>query len=360
MFILQSFRRFGKLLVFAFAVMTISLFSVSGVFSAPPGLGNSFEEVVKLALKEGKVNIAGSLEGPEVKTVLEGFYKKYPQIKVEYTRIRGIDEYEKIFTEVLGGVVEYDAVKIVAELQSRFLTAGILLGPLEWKRFFPKIPKENMEPTGYLSGGSFYPYAIAYNPTLVPPERVPRKWEDCLDPYWKGKFVVDVRPETFLTLYHAWGEQRILEYAKKLKENRPVWKRGSAEALVQISNGEYLMMAGAAYSQILKLISKDPRVKVRVALPSEVGVMLNEALAVLKGAKNPNAAFLLVGWLASEEAQSGYDKVGRGSPFLEGTESWKTFKKAGAKPVFAGWDEAKYSPELTEKIVSVWGLPSAK
>ncbi len=360
MFTLRSFRRFRKLLTFAFAVMTISLLLASSVFSAPPGLGNSFEEVVKLALKEGKVRIAGSLEGEEVDMVLGGFYKKYPQIKVEYTRIRGINEYEKILTEAIGGLIEYDAVKVVSEMRTEFTRTGILAGPFEWKRFFPKAPKEHIDPNGYLAGGSFYPRLIAYNPTLVPPERVPRKWEDCLDSYWKGKLVVDVRPATLVSLYHAWGEKRILEYAKKLKENQPIWKRGMSETLAQLSAGEYIMIAGTAYSSAIRLLRKDPRAKVRIAWPNVVPVSLNEALGVLKGAKNTNAGFLLTGWLASEEAQRGYDEVGRGSPFLEGTESWEAFKKGGAKPVFAGWDEGEYATALTEKIVSVWGLPSAK
>ncbi|MFC1815891.1 ABC transporter substrate-binding protein, partial [Thermodesulfobacteriota bacterium] len=338
MSILQSLRRVRILPVFVFTTISIFFLSSSAV-SSPPGLGNSFEQIVKLASKEGEVRIAASLKSKEVKIVLGGFYKKYPQIKVEYYRITGINAGEKIFTEVLGGHVEYDAVKVVSELRSRFINAGILAGPLEYKRFFPKTPKLNMCPTGYYAGGSFYPRVIAYNPTLVPAERVPRDWDDCLDPYWKGKLVVDVRPNTLVSLYHVWGEQRILEYAKKLKENRPVWKRGPTETLAQLSAGEYHMIAGIPYSIILTMLAKDPRANIGIGWPKVVPVSLNEALGILKGAKNPNAAFLLIGWLASKEAQRGYDKIGRGSPFLEGTESWEAFKKAGAKPVFAGWDE---------------------
>ena len=87
---------------------------------------------------------------------------------------------------------------------------------------------------------------------------------------------------------------------------------------------------------------------------------LNEAMGILKAAKNPNAAFLVLGWLAQEEAAKGYDKIGRGSPFLEGTESWQAFKKAGAKAIFAGWDEGDYAPALTEKIISLWGFRASK
>ena len=76
------------------------------------------------------------------------------------------------------------------------------------------------------------------------------------------------------------------------------------------------MFAGTGYSVILRLLRRDPRANVRTAWPRVVGVKVNETLGILKGAKNPNAAFLLTGWLASEEAQRGYDKLGRGSPFV--------------------------------------------
>ncbi len=362
MFILQRFRRFRILSVLAFAAISILFLSsgaASGAASIPPGLGKSFDEVVKLATKEGVVRIASSLTAKEVKLVLDPFYKRYPQIKVEDTYITGIDQGEKIFTEVLGGHVAYDVVKVVTELQSRFLKAGIVYGPFEWKRFFPKLPNSNIDPDGYFVGTSFSPRVIGYNPKLVPVERVPRKWEDCLDPYWKGKFILDPRPHTIVSLYHAWGEQRILDFARKIKENNPTWIRSPENSLIQISSGEYSMVAGCGIDAIKRML-QDPQANIAIAWPSEVPVRLNEMLGILKGAKNPNAAFLLSVWLASPEGQVGYDKVGRGSPFLEGTEIWKEFKKSGAKPIFAGWDEGDYNPPLTDKVVAIWGFPTVK
>jgi iron(III) transport system substrate-binding protein len=327
--------------------------------SIPPGFGSSLEQVAKLAAKEGRVNISASLEGEEIGIVLEGFRKRHPEIKVDYTTSTGIDSGERILAETLSGHVEYDVAKIVYELQSKFTKAGVLAGPFEWSRLFPGTPKEHVSPSGYLVGGSFYPRVIAYNPALVPPERVPKKWEDCLDPYWKGKFVVDVRPATLLALYPAWGEQRILEYAKRLKENQPIWQRGISKSLALLASGEFHMICGTAYSAVQGLLRKDPEAKVRIAWPNEVPVGLNEALGVFKSAKSPNAGLLLAGWLASAEAQKGYDRVGRGSPFIESTEASKEFKKAGAKPIFAGWNEGEYAPALTKKITAIWGT-SAK
>jgi ABC-type Fe3+ transport system substrate-binding protein len=83
---------------------------------------------------------------------------------------------------------------------------------------------------------------------------------------------------------------------------------------------------------------------------------VGEALAVLKGGNNPNAAILLAGWLASPEGQKGYDKIGRGSPFVEGSEKWTLMRKVGAKVVFRQWEDNAAEEALSKKILSVWGL----
>lgn len=347
---------------FAAAVLLTFMAAVSPIYaaSAPPGFGNNLEEVVKLAQKEGKVRVSASLNPAEVSTVLEGFYKRYPALKVEYNSTTGIDSGERIFTEALSGLVEFDAIKIVAEQQSQFVKGGVLAGPFNWQHYFPKTPKEHVSPNGYLTGGSFYPRVIAYNPSLVPRERVPRKWDDCLDPYWKGKLVMDMRPAALVSLYPAWGEQRILQFAKRIKELNPSWQRGVTKTLTMIAAGEFPMVCGTAYSSVDSILRKDPTAKLKVAWPDEVPVSLNESLGIMKGAKFPNAALLVSGWLASTEAQKGYDKVGRGSPFLEGTDTWKDFKEARAKAIFTGWDEGEYAPALTKKITAIWGLVAGK
>ncbi|MGH7846393.1 MAG: extracellular solute-binding protein [Candidatus Binatia bacterium] len=351
----------GRWVLLVLSFVFVLPFQIDGLFagSAPAGLGTSLEQIEKLATKEGSVNIVASLDGDEVEIVLEGFKKKHPGIKVNYTTTTGVDSGEKLLTEALAGHIEYDVAKIVYELRSKFIKAGVLAGPFDWRRLFPGTPKEHISPNGFLVGGSFYPRILAYNPTLVPPEKSPRKWEDCVDPYWRGKFVVDVRPATLLALYPAWGEAKVLEFAKKLKDNQPIWQRGMSKSLALLASGEFSMICGTSYSSLKGLLRKDPEAKVRIAWPDLVPVGLNEALGVFKNAKSPNAGLLLAGWLASVEAQKGYDKVARGSPFIEGTESSKEFKKAGAKAVFAGWNEGEYAPALTKKITAIWGT-SAK
>ena len=319
-------------------------------------VGKTLEEIVRLAEQEGRVRIASALERDEEALVFQGFGQKYPKIKIEATRVTGSDSREKIFTEGLAGVIEYDLADISSETQDKFIKARLLAGPFPWRKFFPNIDDKQLSPNGYLVGVGWSTHIIAYNSSLVPPDRVPKKWEDCLDPHWKRKFVVDTRPKTLTGLSVAWGEEKTLDFAARLKNNEPVWKRGQTEALTQLAGGEYSMICGSYYQSLHKLRRRDPKSKLAVSFPSEVPSSIGEALAVLKGGNNPNAAILLTGWLASPEGQKAYDKIGRGSPFVEGSEKWQLMRKAGSKVVLRGWEDNASEEALSKKILSVWGL----
>ena len=64
--------------------------------------------------------------------------------------------------------------------------------------------------------------------------------------------------------------------------------------------------------------------------------------------------------IASPEGQKGYDQIGRGSPYVEGSEKWTLIRKVGAKTIFGGWQASDYEPAILKKIVTVWGFPTAK
>ena len=341
-----------------FVSAAIAAFAVSPCAAAnPAGFGSSIEEVVRLAHKEGKVRYGSSIRPDESNLVLEGFEKAYPKIKIEYTPDVEGPISERVLTEATGGLVEYDLMNVPSALQGSFRKAGVLVGPLDWRKIFPKVPSEHFSLDGYFAVVSFIPRVIAYNPSLVPPERVPRSWQDCLDPYWKGRFIVRTTPSSFVGIWPAWGEEKTIQYVKRLKENQPIWgKAGNVESALQITTGEVLMVCGIHYTTIFNVLRRDPQAKIAVVFPSETPVGMGETLGILKGARNPNAAFLLAGWLASLEGQKGYEKIGRASPFIEGTEMKKTLQKAGVKVVFGGWQEEEYAPERTKKITAAWGL----
>ena len=88
---------------------------------------------------------------------------------------------------------------------------------------------------------------------------------------------------------------------------------------------------------------------------------MGEGLSLMKGAKSPNAAVLLAGFLASPEGEAYYHLQGRSSPFVKGSRAAKMIAKAGAKVVWGGWEWAgKREAEASREIVQAWGFPKAK
>jgi ABC-type Fe3+ transport system substrate-binding protein len=333
------------------------LFCFDNRVEAQSAIGKNIDEITKLAIKEGKVRMDSSLSSDDERIVFKGFYEKYPMIKIEHTQqLGGSSTRERILTEAIGGVVGYDLVDVVSELRNMYLKAGVLAGPFDWHKLFPKVAESHFSPDGYFAGVAFGFHVLAYNPSLVPPDRVPKKWDDCLDPYWKGRFVVDTRARIFANLSRAWGEAKTIEYVTKLKNNQPIWKRSPAESLPLLAIGEFPMICGTFYQTAKQVLRRDSTAKVAVSIPTEVSTGIIETLGIMKGSKSPNAALLLAGWLASPEGQKGYDAVGKGSPFAQGSEKWELVKKAGAKVVFGGWDETQYIPPMTKKIHAAWGF----
>ena len=328
--------------------------------SRAAGFGKNFDEIVKLANKEGRVNIGSSLKREEAPLVIKGFNQKYPKIKVDLTPVSGTARAEKLFNEVLAGVVEFDLYDVPAAMQTRFVKGGVLTGPIEWRKLLPDVPEIHLSPDGYFNASGFNLRIIGYNPSLVPADKIPKDWSDCLDPYWKGKIAVDVHPRFLSGLYKSWGEAKILDYAAKFKNNQPIWKRGQTETVAQMAAGEYPVFCGAHYATMYSLLRSDPKAKIAMSLPKEVPVSLGEIMAITKGTPHPNAALLLAGWLASPDGQRAYDGVGRGSPFVKESEKWRLIQKSGSKTIFEGWDRPEYEPGMIKKIAGVWGFPTAK
>jgi iron(III) transport system substrate-binding protein len=323
-------------------------------------IGKTLDEIVKLANKEGTVRVASSWEPENEAALLKGFYQKYPGIKVTHSRASGIETRERILNEALAGVVDHDLVNVSGELRTQYVKAGVMAGPIEWKRLFPNVKDVHFSPDGYFAASGFSTYIIAYNPTLVPKDKVPNKWEDCLDSYWKGKLVVLTRPRTFTGLAAGWGEEKSLAFARALKDNQPVWKSSQSGALAQVAVGEYPMICGMAYHSLKALVMRDPKAKVAFSVPSDLPFQIGEAMAVMKGAKNPNAALLLTGWLVTPEGQKNMDLEGRSSPFVEGTEASELVKKHKAKIIFESWDALQHEAAMARKIIGAWGFPKAK
>jgi ABC-type Fe3+ transport system substrate-binding protein len=348
--------RFSRSLsVFLLLALWAALSSASAAAQAPK---LRLDDVVNNAKKEGKVRFGFSASNKDMKPMMDAFHKRYPFIKLEYNRFRGIEEAEKAMNELLAGVANIDLFDLKPELWLRFKRGNLVAGPFDWVSLGVKHPKVVIyEGHGVALGGM--QFGVVYNPSLVPAGKVPKRWEDCLDPQWKGKKMgVDTRPASFLPLHHYWGEEKSIAYHKRLAAQEPIWKRGQSDVMQNIAAGEVALLCGAYYGSAMRLKRDDPTAKLEFAFLDVVPARgAFDFAAIPKLSANQNAAMLLASFLATE-GQTLYEKqLFFPNPYLLGPE---VRAKVGNRPVHAviPYVDIDYD-SATKKIVEAWGFPTS-
>lgn len=121
---------------------------------------------------------------------------------------------------------------------------------------------------------------MAYNTNIVPPDKAPGGWQSCLDPQWKGKFSVDTKPNVLTSLVSAWGEEKLLDFAKRLKGNNPIFARGSSRFLAKLADGEFSFMCDAYLHATQRLLRQKPGLPIKIVVPDPVGISFHEPEAI--------------------------------------------------------------------------------
>ncbi|MPY68550.1 MAG: extracellular solute-binding protein [Alphaproteobacteria bacterium] len=322
-------------------------------------IGKTLEEVIALASKEGTVHVANTWRGEVLKEVAKGVKKKYG-IAFKQTRASGIASRERILNEAMAGLNEYDVVNVSGELRPQYIRAGIIV-KVAWGKLFPKVRPMLIDPQGYFLAAGISRYGFIYNHNMVSAAEAPKTWEDCLDPKWKGRMAVYTRPRTFTGLWPGWGEAKSLAFHRKLKDNGPIWTTDQTSTGAKIAAGEYPFSCGLPYHTFLNVKRRDKAAPITFVIPPELPVQIGEAFAIMKGARNPNAAILFAGYLASSEGQKAYTIYGRSNPFVDGSFASQEVEKAKAKIVFGGWDFAGAKEgAAAKKIVEAWGFTKGR
>ena len=323
------------------------------------------EEILAGARKEGKVVVAPGNDEQATRALIQVFRKKFPFIQdVDYRNIQGPAGEQKQLLEMKAGTTVVDAFSPHQAYYS------------EYRKFNPfkmydlkamaqdgevKIPLDMIDDSGVVAWLGTTVGVILYNSQLVPPEKAPSGWESCLDPQWKGKFTVDTKPLVLVRLVSRWGEEKLLQYAKRLKENEPIWSRGVTRSITSMLAGEFPLFCGAYLHSTMRMQKKDPTAPLKVVIPNPLSIGLTEPESVYANAKNPHAALLWLEFVASKEGQDTVESIepGRGSLLVEGTTANKLAKSVTVSLCGRGcFDRAD---QLAERIaVEAWGLPKVE
>jgi iron(III) transport system substrate-binding protein len=284
------------------------------------------KQLLSGAKTEGKAVLYGNINAEQLEKLRVDFEKRYP-LKLEVYRASGERISNRFLTEARGGQFLADVVGPSNEHLPTLMKAG-LVGRYDSpeRAFYPESLRDKQ---GYWTPYDYNIAVIAYNSRLVSAADVPKKYEDFLDPKWKGNFALDQDPDkSIMGWLKTWGVERTRKYLQGISKNDVVVRKGHTLLTQLLCAGEF--KAGIdlyAYRLADLKNTKGCPVEISYTDPTPAAP---SPLVVAKKSPRPYAAALLMDYLLSEPSQKILAEFGRLSA------------RRGVRPIYSELDtEAK-------------------
>ena len=328
------------------------------VLAAP---ANPLDPYIEGAKKEGSVMLGLTIRAkshgkPAGELYIAAFQKRYPFLKVNFKRIGGARERERVIVEMTSGMINFD-VATASNPMIRTLMDAKLPRVVEWEKL--DVPKFFIHPDNIGLSHRTPVYGIAYNRNLIPDNLAKTfTWETCTDPKWKGKVTLNDRPRYMEQFYqeNVWGRAKTLDYAKRLAANKPIINASQSDATEKVNSGQNYLMCGTPRGQVKDIQMNTKTKSIGIVYPEPVPVGVGDIIYVPDKAKHPNAAILFMVWSSSPEGQKLLEDTDyTGEPRVEGMNIMADFQ--GKKAAYSTWeDQAKADTYLME-ILQAMGMP---
>lgn len=255
------------------------------------------------AQREGRVVIYGSSLTPALLDATRAaFGKRFPGIQIEGTEMPGREVREKIIAEQASKNYVAD-MAFTGFTTQRDLTEAGVYEPYTSPQM-PLLVPQFIVPGGVVTPRHAGLVSLVVNTNLVPPDQEPKKWDDVLDPKWKGRIaVLDPRGAgeggtivAGMELVHG------LEWSGKLKAQQPFFANATGPLWTGLIRGEYAMYLTARH--VDAITQRRAGAPVKFLKPSDGVGWTYTSMGQIKNAPHPNAAKLFMEWTLSEEGQT--------------------------------------------------------
>jgi iron(III) transport system substrate-binding protein len=140
-------------------------------------------------------------------------------------------------------------------------------------------------------------FGFAYNTKMLAEQDVPTTWEALTDPKWKRKVVIDSGLSPLARLVPVIGKEAVLDLAKRIVANSPIYADGQPVAAKKVVSGEGPLGALTLSSA---LEEREKGAPIEMVFPEPQAVISQQVLYVTKGGPHPNLGKLWAAWVASE------------------------------------------------------------
>ena len=316
---------------------------------------SKLDELLAGAKKEGVIEFYGpSTLGPQgAQALAAAFNKKYGlNVKLGYSPSGNMtrDTGKVVGLSASGQPPEWD-IMVVTDAHHGSLWLRKLHIPFDYTSI--GVAKDRIEyDNGTVSVANQFALP-AYNKKTLPAKDVPTKWEDLLDPKWKGKLgVINSTHHWGRLAAGPWGEEKTIDFIKKLSAQKPLLTR-AGEMAQRLILGEVLISATLQDSQLHQSMESGAP----LAFAEQVQPVISPEyhVGVLKNAPHPNAAHLFVAFMASPEVQAIWEKhTGHTSAYVPGTAAHKFAQ--GKQVVYMKQDQAAKVDKISRQIGKILGF----
>jgi iron(III) transport system substrate-binding protein len=273
------------------------------------GEADSRSALVEGAKKDGKMVFYTSVETEFARSLTSAFEAKYPFIKTDIFR----SSHEKILSrmnvERQTGTFTADVVS-VGEFETFHLQRRGFIAPYKSPQAMA-YPEGFKDPNGYWTDLYDNLIVTAFNTTRVKREEIPKRYEDLLQPRWKGRMVLDQNEDRwFANLVYLMGEKKGLEFMQALAKQDIAIRGGRSLVTQLLGAGEYDLQVVAYWYR--------PHLMKRQGAPVdwvgfEPAIVALHPISMVEKAPHPNAAKLFIDLALSDEGQKIFVQRGRES-----------------------------------------------
>jgi iron(III) transport system substrate-binding protein len=283
------------------------------------------DQLIAAAKKEGELELlAPSTLGPQGAQALgAGFNKKYGvNVKVRYSPSNNmVADVAKLVTQSAAGAPPEWDLMVVTDAHHATLWLRKLHQPFDYAKLGVN-PRWTQYDSGSVIMANQFVYP-AYNKDILPAKDVPKKWEDLLDPKWKGgKMGMSTTTHHLARLAAgAWGERKTTDFVKALAKQELVLGT-MGELYTRLQAGEILLAATLTDSYITTAKKTGAPIVHAVGIEPVVSPAYNAG--VPKRAAHENTGALFAVFLTTPEGQTLWEQYGgQTSAFIPGTTAYK-------------------------------------
>lgn len=248
------------------------------------------------AKKEGSLTVYGSMPVEDAKALGEAFEKKYG-VKVNVWRASGETVAQRVITEAQGqkyeaDIIENDSVALEAIAREKLF---LKVNSPHFKNLIDQAVQKNHE----WVGTRLNVFVQAYHTGKVKKEDVPKKWEDFLDPKWKGMLGVEAEDlDWFAVTVNHLGEQKGIQLFKDIVAKNGISVRKGHTLLANLTASGEVPFSLTVYNFTAESLKKKGAPFDWYAI--EPAVARANGVGVAQKAPHPYAALLFYDFMLSD------------------------------------------------------------